>query len=355
MIQPAFFDGDVNIRALSGPVGLDQRQAELPARHVFDLHLVIGGVSLEIAGGLVEILDALLVFFELGGIVGLGENSFEQNRMRDSDGAQIVHGPAHHAIAKNLIAFEGDLPDLHLGAFINVEIDDQRGRRHLAHFRLDAGELAAALGQVFEQHVAGALDLIRIVLSLGAQSDFAFLEAVQDFRDRDRLHARVVDGTDDASLDHHEAHDPAGAAGFLLQRNVVEAVAVPQDQEIAAELFVVDAVALFGDDQGAQRVGGDAAITAEFDGFDGISRRLLHGWRVDGGLGGFELGPGNWLGLVRFGLFRFRRFGSFGDCLKRIGFLLLRRVLLLLRGRRRLSGRGLLLRGRRSLACWRLR
>ncbi len=54
---------------------------------------------------------------------------------------------------------EGDLADLHLGSFIHFEDDFERGWRHLVQLRLDGGELAAALGQVFLQDHAGRAGL----------------------------------------------------------------------------------------------------------------------------------------------------------------------------------------------------
>ena len=83
----------------------------------------------------------------------------------------------------------------------------QRGRRNLAKIGFHGGELTAALRQIFLQHIGGSLDLIRIVLRFHGQTDFPFLEAVEDFRDRNGLGAIVFDGTDNAAFDNHKNAD----------------------------------------------------------------------------------------------------------------------------------------------------
>ncbi len=167
-----------------------------------------------------------------------------------------------------------DLADLDLGAFVYVEGDLERGRGNLADFRLDGGELPAALREVFLQHHRRALHLVGIVLRLDRQPDLPLLEPVEHFRYRDRLHARaVLDGADHAPLGQHEAHDHACLARLRLQADVVEAAGIPQSHEIAVQRVFVEDVALLGEDQRAESVLGDAARATEFDGFDDVAGR----------------------------------------------------------------------------------
>ncbi len=70
---------------------LDQRQPEFSAAHGHDVHFRVGGLRGEIAVVLVELLNALLVFFQLGGIVGLREQVLEEDRVRNPVRVQILH------------------------------------------------------------------------------------------------------------------------------------------------------------------------------------------------------------------------------------------------------------------------
>ena len=47
---------------------------------------------LEVAAILVFGADAFGIFFELGGVVGLGKNVFEEDGVRDADGLEVLHG-----------------------------------------------------------------------------------------------------------------------------------------------------------------------------------------------------------------------------------------------------------------------
>ena len=154
----------------------------------------------------------------------------------------------------SLVADDIDVPDLHLRALVHHKGDLERGRRNLLDLRIHRGVLAAALGQKLLKHDGRALHLVGIVLRFHAQADFAFLEAVQDLADRDRLRARVVDGADDTALVHHEAHDHAGSTLLGLQADIVEAAGIPQDHEVAAKGFFVINIARLGEDQGLQGV-----------------------------------------------------------------------------------------------------
>ena len=165
-----------------------------------------------------------------------------------------------------------NLADLHLRTFVNLENDFERRRRYLADLGLHRGELTPALRQIFLDHHGGVLHLIRIVLRLDRQTDLAFLEPVQDFRNRERLVAFVIDRAHHAALHHDEAQDHAAiGARFGLQANIVEAAAIPQRHEVAMHIvFVVD-IALFSADQGAHGILRNAPGAAEFDRFDHLS------------------------------------------------------------------------------------
>ena len=112
---------------------------------------------------LVKLDDPLLVFLQLGGVVGFAEKVLQQNGVRDADGAQILHGPPHQTVAEYGVAFEIDFADLDLRSLIDLEHDVQRRRRKGLQFRRDGGELPAALRQVILQDHLGALDLVPVI------------------------------------------------------------------------------------------------------------------------------------------------------------------------------------------------
>ena len=147
--------------ALARAVLTNQRNAEAVPADVHDLGGLVEHPRREIALRLVGVADALLVFFELGRIVSRGEDILEQDGVRDAVVVGVLHGANHIALAEGLVAHDGDLADFDLRTFVDVEDDLERRGRDLMHFRLDGGELAAALGQVFLNHHGGALDLVR--------------------------------------------------------------------------------------------------------------------------------------------------------------------------------------------------
>ena len=213
----------------------------------------------------------LLVVFELHLVVSLGEDALEEDRVRHAIGVQVLHGLDHPVGVFSLVALDIDVPHLHLGAFIDVESDLQGGGRNLLDARLDGGVLMAALGEKLLQRHHRALHLVGIVLRFHREADLALLEAVQNFGDRDRVDARVVDGADHAPLDQHPVDDDAGLSLFGFQADIVEAALVPQQTEIAAHgVYAVDVPHLLFDDR-LEGVLGDAAGALEIDGFDHLS------------------------------------------------------------------------------------
>ena len=181
----------------------------------------------EVALLLISIPYAVFIFFELVGIEALCEEVFKQNGMRNADRSQVLHRADHFAVAENLVALDLDLADLHLRALVNLEDNFERRGRDLAEFRLDGGELPAALGKEFLQHVSGALNLARIVLRFHGETNFPLFEPVQNLRDRNGLGAFVLDRAHDAALGQQEADDPAVRTAFFLKADIIEAPGIP--------------------------------------------------------------------------------------------------------------------------------
>ncbi len=213
---------------------------------------------------------------------------------------QILHRPLDLPFFESVVAFELDFTDLHLRSFIYVENYLERGRRHLADFRFNRGELAAALGQVLLQNIACALDLVRVVLRFDAEADSAILEAVQNLGHGNRLHALVLDRPYDAPLYHHKGHDPTRLARLAFDADFVEASGVPERHEIAMHGLLIVLIALLRIDERSQRFLRYTPRSAEIDDLDNV--------------------PGTRFG----GLGRRRR----RNCFKQITFLLFRRLLL---------------------------
>ena len=157
---------------------------------------LVHGVHLEIAAVLVFIADAFGIFVQLGGVVGPGEDVFQEDRVRNADGPQVLHGVTQHSRLDVLVAFELDLAHFNLGAFLDHKRDADRGRRNLPYFRPDGGELAAMFRQqAFDRHFR-LLYFRGIVLAFHRQADFRFLEAVEHVAGGNRTQANVVDLAD---------------------------------------------------------------------------------------------------------------------------------------------------------------
>ena len=93
LVAIAFLDRHGDIDGFPGPVS-NQRNVETLMTGVMNLSLGILTSDLEVAAVLVVIADPLGVFFEFGGVVGLGEQVFEEDRVRDADRLQVLHrGP----------------------------------------------------------------------------------------------------------------------------------------------------------------------------------------------------------------------------------------------------------------------
>ena len=170
------------------------------------------------------------------------------------------------------VAFESDVADLDLRSLIHFEHDVQGRRREGLQLRHDGGELPAALRQVILQHHLGALDFVPVVGRFRRQSDAAFFEPVQDFGSSDGFQPVVLDGAHHRPLRDLEGDDPAGLARLPGPFDIVEAVGVPQRDQVAVQRLGLVGVALLGEDHGAQSVLRHRARALEVDGFDGIGR-----------------------------------------------------------------------------------
>ena len=80
---------------LPGLFGLNSGYAETLAAGVAQRDRVVEHARREVAFVLIELPDAFLVFFELGGVVGLGEHVFEEDRVRNADRMQVLHRADH--------------------------------------------------------------------------------------------------------------------------------------------------------------------------------------------------------------------------------------------------------------------
>ena len=89
----AFLDGHGDIDGFPQPC-LEQRNVEACVSGVVNLGLGIVDQHLEVAAVLELGADAFGIFFELGGVVGLGEEVFKEDGVRDADGLEVLHGRA---------------------------------------------------------------------------------------------------------------------------------------------------------------------------------------------------------------------------------------------------------------------
>ena len=153
----------------------------IPRRgRIANLGLRIGDQRFEIALCLVVVADALGVFVQLGGVVGLGEQAFQENRVRNADGLQVLHRGLQFARLDRLVALEGNLAHLDLRSFFHHERKSHGSWRNRPNFRGDSRKLPSMGRQQFLDHDLGSLNFGRIVLAFLRQPDLAFLELVEN-------------------------------------------------------------------------------------------------------------------------------------------------------------------------------
>ncbi len=123
--QLAFVYMQFDVGSLAGFIRLEQRNPDpaLIAADVANGHLGIADSGSEVSVLLIEVADHLFIDFELAPVEALGEEVFKDNRVRDSDRAQVAHRAPDHTIGENAVAFDLDLPDLDLRTFIDLEND----------------------------------------------------------------------------------------------------------------------------------------------------------------------------------------------------------------------------------------
>src|SRR6266851_1511404 len=190
---------------------------------VVDHSLRLVDHDLEIATILVFRPYALCILFQLRGVVGLGENVFQKDRMGNTNRLQILHGGAQDPCSDVFVALELDLAHFDLGPFLHHERDSDRRRRNLPYFRPDGRKLVSVLREQ-------ALD-----------GDFRLLKAVEHVAGRDRAQAEVIYFADGWLFPYLEDDPPA--LGRLLPEDldIFEVACVPQRVEVALQAgWVVD-------------------------------------------------------------------------------------------------------------------
>jgi len=143
-----------------------------------------------------------------------------------------------------MVSRELDLPDFYLWPFFDFEHQNHRiARGDALVLRRDLGKLPPVFSQQFLQYHFRFFDLRRIELAFHAQPDFAFLEAVENVRFRNRVISVIADAPDLRPLFDLEDDDfPVGFLGRILdpQFYVFKELRVPQRLKIAPQgLFVV--------------------------------------------------------------------------------------------------------------------
>src|SRR5262249_35583609 len=104
-ISLAFLYGDREINAFAAAT--ERPDAEATAG-IVDLGLRILYDCFVVPLRLIGVADALRVLLKLGGIVGLGEQVLEDERVRDAYGPQIPHGGAQFAAGDSMIVLKFD-------------------------------------------------------------------------------------------------------------------------------------------------------------------------------------------------------------------------------------------------------
>jgi len=141
---------------------IGRRQAVAAAR--IDLHRLVQRLELEIPVVLVGLANSFLVFFELGLVVGLAEEAFKQDRVRNAEGMEVLHRLDHPPLGFRLIARDDDLPTFTFGPSLTSKVTLSEEGGILLYHRVHGRILAAALGQEFLQYLRGVLNLVGIVL-----------------------------------------------------------------------------------------------------------------------------------------------------------------------------------------------
>ncbi len=225
-------DGHRNVHRLAQAL-LEERNVETGVARVLDVGLRVVHQHLEVAAVLIFGAHALDVFVQFGGVVGLGKNVFQEDRVRDADRLQVLHRRSQGAGVHVLVSLKPDVPHLHLGSFADHEGHADRGGRNGTNFGADRRKLAPVLGQQLFQYNLGLLDLGRIVLAFYRKTDLAVFEAIQNVAGGNRTQAGVVDLADRGTFFDEDVNDPALGRLFPFKPDVLEITGVPKRVEVA--------------------------------------------------------------------------------------------------------------------------
>ena len=215
----------------------------------------------EIAPVLKRAAHPLCIFLEFAGIVGTGEEVLQENRVRDPHRPEVPHRRAQLARTHRLVAGESDIPDFYRGAFLDDEVDRDRGRRNGLDVRLYGRELVPVFGQQVADHIDRTRQPGRIVGALHREaSDMLFLEAVQNIRGRDRVQALVVDLANSRLFFNDDVENDA--LGGILARDlqILEVSGVPERVEVALDGRRIVGIPGVGKQPCQYRLSGNAAI-----------------------------------------------------------------------------------------------
>src|SRR5467141_386428 len=203
--------------------------------NVFENRLADG--NLEITVVAIETANAdFQVFAQLFPVIGLCEHGDIPEIKRNRVGAVVAHGADELAVAESVVAGELDSADLDLGAFLDFENENDgvAGSDAFVH-RRDFGKLAAVFAQQFLQHDFRFLDFSGIELAFDAETDFAFLEAIENIRLGNGVDAVVTDAADLRTFLHFEDDDFAVGAAWRIfdaEFHVFEELRVPKRLKI---------------------------------------------------------------------------------------------------------------------------
>src|SRR5208283_2797043 len=269
VVTLALLDGHGDIDGFPQP-RLEPPHVEARVSSVVDLGFGVVDQHLEVATVLDLGADAFGIFFEFGGVVGLGEEVLKEDGVRDADGLEVLHGRTQRAVIDVFIAPEADAPNLSLRCLLNDESDADGGGRNRSDFRADGGELTPVLGEQLFQGNFGLLDLSGIVLVLNRESDFTLLEPVEHVAGGNGIQSDVVDLADGRPLFEINVKDPTLGVLFALKADVLKVAGVPEGVKVAFDGGGIVDVADLAEDASLDRVGRDAAVAVDADANDEI-------------------------------------------------------------------------------------
>src|SRR5208283_1634425 len=264
VVTLALLDGHGDIDGFPQP-RLEPPHVEARVSSVVDLGFGVVDQHLEVATVLELGADAFGIFFEFGGVVGLGEEVLKEDGVRDADGLEVLHGRTERAVVDVFIAPEADAPHLDLRPLLDDESDGDGIRRNVALFGADSGELTTVLGEQLLQHNLGLLDFCGIVLAFNRESDLALLEPVEHVAGGNRIQADVVDFADGGPLFEVDVQDPTFGALLALEADVLKVAGVPESVEVAFDGGGVVDIAGLAEDAGLDRIARNATVAVDSD------------------------------------------------------------------------------------------